>query len=49
MATLVIGPQVKPGYKSSVRYDHAELAGVRCGRCYGGSRPVPAPLLWNFP
>ena len=25
LATLVIGPQVKAGYQSSVRYDHANL------------------------
>jgi phosphatidylinositol-3-phosphatase len=30
VATLVIGPQVKPGYKSSVRYDHANLLRTVC-------------------
>ena len=30
LATLVIGPQVKPGYKSSVRYDHANLLRTVC-------------------
>ncbi len=30
VATLVIGPQVKPGYKSSVRYDHANLLSTVC-------------------
>lgn len=30
VATLVIGPQVKPGYKSSVRYDHANLLRTIC-------------------
>jgi acid phosphatase len=30
LATLVIGPQVKPGYKSGVRYDHANLVRTVC-------------------
>jgi len=30
LATLVIGPQVKPGYTSSVRYDHANLLSTVC-------------------
>jgi len=30
IATLVIGPQVKPGYKSPVRYDHANLLRTVC-------------------
>src|SRR5215469_18215964 len=30
VATLVIGPQVKHGYKSSVRYDHANLLRTIC-------------------
>lgn len=30
VATLVIGPQVKPHYKSSVRYDHANLLSTVC-------------------
>lgn len=30
VATLVIGPQVKPGYKSSTRYDHANLLSTVC-------------------
>lgn len=30
LATLVIGPQVKPGYKSSIRYDHANLLRTVC-------------------
>ena len=30
VATLVIGPQVKPGYKSLVRYDHANLLRTVC-------------------
>ncbi len=30
VATLVIGPQVKPGYKSPVRYDHANLLSTVC-------------------
>src|SRR5579885_40939 len=30
LATLVIGPQVKPAYKSSVRYDHANLLSTVC-------------------
>jgi phosphatidylinositol-3-phosphatase len=30
LATLVIGPQVKPGYKSAVRYDHANLLSTVC-------------------
>jgi phosphatidylinositol-3-phosphatase len=30
VATLVIGPQVKPHYRSSVRYDHANLLSTVC-------------------
>lgn len=30
VATLVIGPQVKPGYRSSTRYDHANLLSTVC-------------------
>ena len=30
IATLVIGPQVKPGYRSSTRYDHANLLSTVC-------------------
>jgi acid phosphatase len=30
LATLVIGPQVKPGYKSRNRYDHANLLSTVC-------------------
>jgi acid phosphatase len=30
LATLVIGPQVKPAYKSTVRYDHANLLSTVC-------------------
>ena len=30
LATLVIGPQVKPGYRSSTRYDHANLLSTVC-------------------
>ena len=30
LATLVIGPQVKAGYQSSVRYDHANLVRTIC-------------------
>lgn len=30
VATLVIGPQVKPGYKSPTRYDHANLLRTVC-------------------
>jgi hypothetical protein len=30
VATLVIGPQVKPGFKSSLRYDHANLLSTVC-------------------
>jgi phosphatidylinositol-3-phosphatase len=30
LATLVIGPQVKPGYRSSVRYDHSNLLRSVC-------------------
>jgi hypothetical protein len=41
LATLVIGPQVKPSYKSSVRYDHANLLRTICdamsfSSCPGG-------------
>jgi phosphatidylinositol-3-phosphatase len=30
LSTLVIGPQVKPGYRSSTRYDHANLLSTVC-------------------
>lgn len=30
LATLVIGPQVNPGYRSTVRYDHANLLRTVC-------------------
>jgi len=30
LATLIIGPQVKPGYKSPIRYDHANLLRTVC-------------------
>jgi acid phosphatase len=30
LATLAIGPQVKPGYKSTIRYDHANLLSTVC-------------------
>ena len=30
VATLVIGPQVKPGYRSATRYDHANLLSTVC-------------------
>ena len=30
LATLVIGPQVKPGYQSAIRYDHANLLRTVC-------------------
>jgi phosphatidylinositol-3-phosphatase len=30
LATLVIGPQVKPGYQSTIRYDHASLLRTVC-------------------
>ena len=30
LATLVIGPQVKPGFKSTIRYDHANLLRTVC-------------------
>jgi len=30
LATLVVGPQVKPGYMSSIRYDHANLLRTVC-------------------
>lgn len=30
VAALLIGPQVKPGYKSAVRYDHANLLRTIC-------------------
>ncbi len=30
LATLVIGPQVKPKYRSSIRYDHANLLSTVC-------------------
>lgn len=48
LATLVIGPQVKPGYKSSIRYDHANLLSTVCAvmglsSCPGGSA-VESPM-----
>ena len=39
LATLVIGPQVKPGYKSAVRYDHANLLRTVCDVMGLGSCP----------
>jgi phosphatidylinositol-3-phosphatase len=39
VATLVIGPQVKPHYQSSVRYDHANLLQTICAAMGLGSCP----------
>jgi acid phosphatase len=39
LATLVIGPQVKPGYKSAVRYDHSNLLRTVCDAM--GLSPCP--------
>jgi hypothetical protein len=52
LATLVIGPQVKPGYKSSVRYDHANLLRTVCDAMELNSCPgaaaVEAPMADFF-
>ena len=42
VATLVIGPQVKPGYKSYVRYDHANLLRTICDAMGFSSCPAAA-------
>lgn len=44
LATLVIGPQVKPGYKSSVRYDHANLLRTVCDAMALASCPGAAAV-----
>ena len=40
VATLVIGPQVKPHYQSSLRYDHANLLRTICDALELGSCPA---------
>lgn len=53
MATLVIGPQVKPHYESSVRYDHANLLSTVCAamaltRCpWAGTVALPMSDFFN--
>ena len=53
LATLVIGPQVKPQYISSVRYDHANLLSTVCAAmaltsCPGaGAIALPMTDLFN--
>jgi phosphatidylinositol-3-phosphatase len=53
LATLVIGPQVKPHYRSSVRYDHANLLSTVCAAmaltsCPGaGSVALPMTDFFN--
>ena len=53
LATLVIGPQVKPHYRSSVRYDHANLLSTVCASmaltsCPGaGSVALPMSDMFN--
>jgi len=44
IATLVIGPQVKHGYKSSVRYDHANLLRTVCDAMGFASCPGAAAV-----
>src|SRR5215469_13055671 len=44
LATLVIGPQVKHGYKSSVRYDHANLLRTICDALGFSSCPGAAAV-----
>ena len=44
VATLVIGPQVKHGYKSSVRYDHANLLRTICDALGFSSCPGAAAV-----
>jgi acid phosphatase len=52
LATLVIGPQVKPGYQSTVRYDHANLLRTVCDAMSFASCPgegaVASPMLDFF-
>ena len=44
VATVVIGPQVKHGYKSSVRYDHANLLRTICDAMGFSSCPGAAAV-----
>lgn len=44
LATLVIGPQVRHGYKSSVRYDHANLLRTICDAMGFSSCPGAAAV-----
>lgn len=44
IATLVIGPQVKPGYRSSVLYSHANLLRTVCDAMSFASCPGAAEL-----
>jgi phosphatidylinositol-3-phosphatase len=44
LATLVIGPQVKPGYRSSTRYDHANLLSTVCAVMGLSSCPAAARI-----
>ena len=44
LATLVIGPQVKPGYKSTVRYDHSNLLHTVCEAMGLSSCPAAAAV-----
>jgi acid phosphatase len=52
LATLVIGPQVKPGYQSAVRYDHANLLRTVCDALGFASCPgagaVASPMFDFF-
>lgn len=44
LATLIIGPQVKPGYQSPVRYDHANLLSTVCAAMGLSSCPAAASV-----
>lgn len=44
LATLVIGPQVKPGYRSAVRYDHSNLLRTVCDAMGLSSCPAAAAV-----
>jgi len=52
LATLLIGPQIKPGYQSSLRYDHANLLRTVCDAMgfitCPGEGAVAAPMLDFF-
>lgn len=44
LATLVVGPQVKPGFRSTTRYDHANLLSTVCAAMGLSSCPAAGRL-----